>query len=135
MPSEGMLLAEDELGLSTDHVGLMEIPQDLPLGRDFAEAMGLADTVLEVAITANRADCLSVLGLAREVAALLDQPLRHPEVNVAAAAAVRASGPGDHPGPGALPPLCRPPPDRPDREALALLAAPPPPGGGLKGHQ
>ncbi len=84
--SEGMLCAEDELGLSTDHVGLMEIPQDLPLGRDFAEAMGLADTVLEVAITANRADCLSVLGLAREVAALLDQPLRHPEVQVAAAA-------------------------------------------------
>ncbi|MFZ5449709.1 MAG: phenylalanine--tRNA ligase subunit beta [Thermodesulfobacteriota bacterium] len=81
--SEGMLLAEDELGLSADHVGLMEIPQDLPLGRDFAEALGLADTVLEVAITANRADCLSVLGLAREVAALLDQPLRHPEVSVA----------------------------------------------------
>jgi phenylalanyl-tRNA synthetase beta chain len=84
VPSEGMLLAEDELGLSTDHVGLMEIPQDLPLGRDFAAAMGMADTVLEVAITANRADCLSVLGLAREVAALLDQPLRHPEVNVSA---------------------------------------------------
>ena len=86
IPSEGMLLAEDELGLSTDHGGLMEIPQDLALGRDFAEALGLADTVLEVAITANRADCLSVLGLAREVAALLDQPLRHPEVSVAAAA-------------------------------------------------
>jgi phenylalanyl-tRNA synthetase beta chain len=89
IPSEGMLLAEDELGLSTDHVGLMEIPQDLPLGRDFAEALGLADTVLEVAITANRADCLSVLGLAREVAALLDQPLRHPEMSVAAAAGSR----------------------------------------------
>ena len=85
--SEGMLLAEDELGLSADHVGLMEIPQDLALGRDFAEALGLADVVLEVAVTANRPDCLSVLGLAREVAALLDQPLRHPEVNVAAAAA------------------------------------------------
>ena len=84
--SEGMLLAEDELGLSPDHVGLMEIPQDLPLGRDFAEALGLADTVLEIAVTANRSDCLSVLGLAREVAALLDQPLRHPEVNVAPAA-------------------------------------------------
>jgi phenylalanyl-tRNA synthetase beta chain len=81
--SEGMLLAEDELGLSADHVGLMEIPQDLALGRDFAEALGLADTVLEIAVTANRPDCLSVLGLAREVAALLDLPLRHPEVAVA----------------------------------------------------
>jgi phenylalanyl-tRNA synthetase beta chain len=83
--SEGMLLAEDELGLSPDHVGLMEIPQDLALGLDFAAAMGLADTVLEIAVTANRSDCLSVLGLAREVAALLDQPLRHPEVTVAVA--------------------------------------------------
>lgn len=81
--SEGMLLAEDELGLSPDHVGLMEIPQDLPLGRDFAAALNLADVVLEVAVTPNRPDCLSVLGLAREVAALLDRPLRHPEVIVA----------------------------------------------------
>jgi phenylalanyl-tRNA synthetase beta chain len=81
--SEGMLLAEDELGISADHVGLMEIPQDLPLGRDLAEPLELADTVLEVAVTPNRPDCLSVLGLAREVAALLNQPLRHPEVIVA----------------------------------------------------
>lgn len=81
--SEGMLCAEDELGLSTDHVGLMDIPQDLVLGRDFAAALNLADVVLEVAVTANRADCLSVLGLAREAAALLEQPLRHPEVILA----------------------------------------------------
>ena len=87
--SEGMLLAEDELGLSADHVGLMEIPQDLPVGRDLAAALGLADVVLTIAVTANRPDCLSVLGLAREVAALLDQPLRHPEVNLA-----QVAGPG-----------------------------------------
>jgi phenylalanyl-tRNA synthetase beta chain len=90
--SEGMLLAEDELGLSADHVGLMEIPQDLTPGQDFAEALGLADTVLEMAITANRADCLSVLGLAREVAALLNVPLRHPEIRVPALAASRLQG-------------------------------------------
>ncbi|MFI5354456.1 MAG: phenylalanine--tRNA ligase subunit beta [Desulfobaccales bacterium] len=82
--SEGMLCAEDELGLSQDHVGLMDIPQDLPVGADLAEALNLADVVLEVAVTANRSDCLSILGLAREVAALLDVPLRHPEVRVAA---------------------------------------------------
>jgi phenylalanyl-tRNA synthetase beta chain len=81
--SEGMLLAEDELGISADHVGLMEIPQDLPVGRDLAAALQLADVVLEVAVTPNRPDCLSILGLAREVAALLHQPLRHPEVEVA----------------------------------------------------
>ncbi len=80
--SEGMLLAEDELGLSADHAGLMEISQDIPPGRDLAAALNLADTVLEVAVTPNRPDCLSVLGLAREVAALIRQPLRHPEVLV-----------------------------------------------------
>jgi phenylalanyl-tRNA synthetase beta chain len=78
--SEGMLLAEDELGLSDDHATLMDLPQDLPLGRDLAEALGLRDVVLEVAVTPNRPDCLSVLGLAREVAALLRQSLRHPKV-------------------------------------------------------
>ncbi|MGD0216661.1 MAG: phenylalanine--tRNA ligase subunit beta [Desulfobaccales bacterium] len=81
--SEGMLLAEDELGLSPDHVGLMDLPQDLPLGQDLAAVLNLSDVVLEVAVTANRSDCLSILGLAREVAALLDVPLRHPEVRVA----------------------------------------------------
>ncbi|MEW6388674.1 MAG: phenylalanine--tRNA ligase subunit beta [Thermodesulfobacteriota bacterium] len=79
--SEGMLLAEDELGLSPDHVGLMEIPQDLPLGRDLAAALQLKDVWLEVAVTPNRPDCLSVLGLAREVAALLKQPLSHPKID------------------------------------------------------
>jgi phenylalanyl-tRNA synthetase beta chain len=77
--SEGMLLAEDELGISDNHATLMAIPQDLPLGRDFGEAMAFSDVVLEVAVTPNRPDCLSVLGLAREVAALLREPLRRPE--------------------------------------------------------
>lgn len=77
--SEGMLLAEDELGVSDHHATLMAIPQDLPLGRDLGEALAFADVVLEVAVTPNRPDCLSVLGLAREVAALLKEPLRHPE--------------------------------------------------------
>ncbi len=78
--SEGMLLAEDELGVSSDHATLMAIPQDLPLGHDLAEALQFADVVLEVGVTPNRPDCLSVLGLAREVAALFRQPLRHPKV-------------------------------------------------------
>ncbi len=78
--SEGMLLAEDELGLSEDHTGLMELPPSLAVGTDLAEALDLHDVVLEVAITPNRPDCLSVLGLAREVAALLDLPLHIPPV-------------------------------------------------------
>ncbi|HAY20951.1 MAG TPA: phenylalanine--tRNA ligase subunit beta [Desulfobacterales bacterium] len=80
--SEGMLLAEDELGLSDDHSGLMELPSDLTVGSDLVEALSLRDMVLEVAITPNRPDCLSVLGLAREVSALLDVPLRLPSVEL-----------------------------------------------------
>ena len=72
-----------QLGLSPDHVGLMDLAQDLPLGQDLAAVLNLSDVVLEVAVTANRSDCLSILGLAREVAALLDVPLRHPEIAVA----------------------------------------------------
>ena len=79
--SEGMLLAEDELGVSSDHSTLMAIPQDLPLGQDLGKALQFADVVFEVAVTPNRPDCLSVLGLAREVAALLQKPLRLPEVD------------------------------------------------------
>ncbi|MEJ2071611.1 MAG: phenylalanine--tRNA ligase subunit beta, partial [Syntrophobacterales bacterium] len=74
------LLAEDELGISSDHATLMAIPQDLVLGKDLGDALQIADVVLEVAITPNRPDCLSMLGLAREVAALLRQPLRLPEI-------------------------------------------------------
>lgn len=77
--SEGMLLAEDELGVSDNHASLMAIPQDLPLGRDVGEALAFADAILEVAVTPNRPDCLSVLGLAREAAAVLKQPLRQPD--------------------------------------------------------
>jgi phenylalanyl-tRNA synthetase beta chain len=78
--SEGMLLAEDELGLSEDHSGLMELPSELRPGADLAEVLRLHDVILEVAITPNRPDCLSVLGLAREVAALLNVPLHIPQV-------------------------------------------------------
>ncbi|MFZ2087213.1 MAG: phenylalanine--tRNA ligase subunit beta [Desulfobaccales bacterium] len=79
--SEGMLLAEDELGVSSDHATLMAIPQALALGRDLGEALQFADVVLEVGVTPNRPDCLSILGLAREVAAIFRQPLRLPEVD------------------------------------------------------
>ncbi len=80
--SEGMLLAEDELGLSDDHSGLLALPPHTPLGADLASVLGLHDVVLEVAVTPNRPDCLSVLGLAREVAALYDLPLHLPAIEL-----------------------------------------------------
>ncbi|HSG50341.1 MAG TPA: phenylalanine--tRNA ligase subunit beta, partial [Longimicrobiales bacterium] len=67
--SEGMLCSAKELGLGTDHAGIMEIHGDFTPGESFVEAMGLNDVTLEVETTTNRGDLLSHLGVARELAA------------------------------------------------------------------
>jgi phenylalanyl-tRNA synthetase beta chain len=67
--SNGMLCSGYELKLSEDHEGIIELPPELRPGTSFAEAMGLDDPVLDVKITPNRADCLGVRGLARDLAA------------------------------------------------------------------
>ena len=76
--SQGMLCSARELGLSDDHGGLLALPADAPVGRDFRDYYALDDRLLTVKLTPNRADCLSLLGVAREVAALtrarLDAP-------------------------------------------------------------
>ncbi len=69
--SEGMNCSPDELGLGGEHAGLMILPPDAPIGTPFAEYRGLADTILELEITPNRPDCMSVAGVAREVGAVL----------------------------------------------------------------
>ncbi len=79
--SFGMLCAEDELGLSDDHSGLMILPSDLAAGTPFSEVAGPPDTVLALEITWNRPDCLCVIGIARELAALYGVPLRLPSVD------------------------------------------------------
>jgi phenylalanyl-tRNA synthetase beta chain len=76
--SEGMLCSERELKLSTDHAGILELPPDAPIGVDLAEFLLLPDTVLDVEITPNRGDCLSIVGLAREVAAIFRLKLHVP---------------------------------------------------------
>ena len=73
IPSEGMNCSANELGLGTDASGLLILAPDAPVGRPFAEYHGLADTVLELEITPNRPDCLSMAGVAREVAAVLGE--------------------------------------------------------------
>ncbi len=70
--SFGMLCSAKELGLSDDHSGLMELPQDAPVGADLREYLGLDDSSIEVDLTPNRADCLSIRGLARDVSAICD---------------------------------------------------------------
>ncbi len=67
--SAGMLCSAKELGLSDDHSGLLELPQDAPIGADLREYLSLDDTTIEVDLTPNRADCLSIRGLARDVSA------------------------------------------------------------------
>jgi phenylalanyl-tRNA synthetase beta chain len=71
----GMLCSERELGLSDDHHGILIVTKDAPLGEALYAVLGLRDTILDVAITPNRGDCLSVLGLAREISALTGVPL------------------------------------------------------------
>ncbi len=80
--SFGMLCAEDELGISDDHEGIMILPRDTTPGTTLAEVLGPPDTVLELEITWNRPDCLSVIGIAREFAALYGTALKLPEVTV-----------------------------------------------------
>jgi phenylalanyl-tRNA synthetase beta chain len=76
--SRGMILAEDEVGLGADHAGIMLLPDELEPGTPLVEVLPLVDQVLDVTPTMNRPDLLSMVGLAREVAALLDGELRLP---------------------------------------------------------
>ncbi len=83
--SNGMICSEQELEVGDDHAGIMVLNEDYPaaeshLGDDFATQLHLPDTIYDLAVTPNRPDCMSVVGLARELAAYYDIPLRHPEV-------------------------------------------------------
>lgn len=84
--SEGMICAEDEIGLGQSHAGIMVLDTDLPDGTPAADYFGLgSDTVLEIGLTPNRADAASHYGVARELRALLGQPAHLPDVSAFAA--------------------------------------------------
>ncbi|NLY33424.1 MAG: phenylalanine--tRNA ligase subunit beta [Alcaligenaceae bacterium] len=74
--SFGMLCSARELGLSQDHGGLLELEASAMVGQDIRQALDLDDTVFEIKLTPNRADCLSLHGVAREVSALTGAPLK-----------------------------------------------------------
>ena len=78
--SQGMLLSPYEAGVSPERDRLLLLPREASLGRPFYEALGLGEPVLKVAVTPNRGDCLSVLGVAREVAALTGTGLLFPQI-------------------------------------------------------
>ena len=67
--SRGMLCSAYELALGDDHEGIIELPEDAPIGASYASYAGLGDTVIDIKVTPNRADCLGVRGLARDLAA------------------------------------------------------------------
>ena len=74
-PSEGMLCSFSELGISDDHNGIIELPADAPIGTDIREYLKLDDNTIEISVTPNRADCLGIIGVARDVAVLNQLPL------------------------------------------------------------
>ena len=82
--SEGMLCSERELGLGDEHEGgILALEADAPLGTDLVSHLGLDDVVLEIEITPNRPDCLSVVGVARELSALTGAPFQPPTIGLA----------------------------------------------------
>ena len=90
--SSGMLCSAKELGINPDASGLFELPSDAPVGQDIRDYLNLNDTVFEIKLTPNRADCLSLRGVARDVAALTGSTLNSIEV-VPVAASIEATLP------------------------------------------
>ena len=87
----GMCCSQRELGMGSDHSGIWILPDDLAVGTPIAEVIGSGDTVLDLEITPNRPDCLSMVGMAREVGAMYQQPVELPlAADVAKLAAVTA---------------------------------------------
>ncbi|MDE7223026.1 MAG: phenylalanine--tRNA ligase subunit beta [Acetatifactor sp.] len=90
--SEGMLCSGVELGVSENmfpgagYNGLLVLPQDAETGADVKPILGLDDWIFDISITANRPDCQSIIGIAREVAAVLDKPFRMPALDYTATA-------------------------------------------------
>jgi len=76
--SRGMICSERELEMSDEHAGILVLDDDAPVGAALRETLGAGDTVLEIALTANRGDCASILGIAREVAAHFGGELQLP---------------------------------------------------------
>ncbi|AUH00940.1 phenylalanine--tRNA ligase subunit beta [Prodigiosinella confusarubida] len=79
-PSEGMLCSFSELAITDDHSGIIELPLDAPVGSDIRDYLALNDHTIEISVTPNRADCLGILGVARDVAVLNALALTEPEI-------------------------------------------------------
>ncbi|MDH3729952.1 MAG: phenylalanine--tRNA ligase subunit beta [Acidimicrobiia bacterium] len=84
--SPGMIASERELGLSDEHAGILVLDDATPLGSDLADLVGLPDVAFDLEVNANRPDCMSVVGIARELAAFFGRELRYEEIELPAEA-------------------------------------------------
>ena len=91
--SRGMLCSAAELGVSKDHSGILVLAPDAPVGSDVIALLGLDDVILELEITPNRPDCMGMIGIAREVAALLGNELQVPALPEASSAGLTSTPP------------------------------------------
>ena len=88
--SFGMLCSGEELGINDDFYpgaevnGLLDLAKDAPVGEDIKKIVGLDDWIFDISVTANRPDCQCILGIAREVAAVLKKPLKEPDYSYTA---------------------------------------------------
>lgn len=83
--SEGMLCSASELGLAESSSGILELPADAPIGEDVRHYLQLDDNTLDIDLTPNRGDCLSVAGIAREVGVLTQSEVRRPDIQAVTA--------------------------------------------------
>ncbi|OCG19207.1 phenylalanine--tRNA ligase subunit beta [Gilliamella sp. App4-10] len=79
--SEGMLCSYSELGISDDHNGIIELPDDAPLGQDIREYLNLNDVIIDISVTPNRADCFGIIGIARDLSAVNNIPMQELKVD------------------------------------------------------
>lgn len=90
LPSYGMFCSGEELGINDDFYpgasvnGILILKEDYPLGAEVKEVLGIEDIIFDINVTANRPDCQSILGIAREVAAVLDKPIKEPSYDYVA---------------------------------------------------
>ncbi|MCK3657053.1 phenylalanine--tRNA ligase subunit beta [Pasteurellaceae bacterium Macca] len=79
-PSEGMLCSFEELGIKVEQDGIIELPADAPIGTDLRQYLQLDDKAIEISLTPNRADCLNIAGIAREVGVINQMAVQSPKI-------------------------------------------------------
>ncbi|OCG70302.1 phenylalanine--tRNA ligase subunit beta [Gilliamella sp. Nev5-1] len=80
-PSEGMLCSYSELGISDEHNGIIELPDNAPLGQDIREYLNLNDVMIDISVTPNRADCFGIIGVARDISAVNNISMKELQVD------------------------------------------------------